>query len=110
MRETCSNRRNNRRYLKLQRLEDRLLLAAEPIISEFLSSNQNILVDEAGDSSDWIEVRNIGDETLDLGGWHLTDNDNNLTKVDVPGDVPPGRRLSRRVRVGQEPYWYGPGR
>ena len=56
MRRTCLPL-GARRFLTLQSLESRLPLAAEPIISEFLAANQGSIVDEDGDTSDWIEIR-----------------------------------------------------
>ncbi|MDF7825235.1 lamin tail domain-containing protein [Pontiellaceae bacterium B12227] len=67
---------------------------AEPdvIISEFLAVNSNGLEDEDGDRSDWIELFNAGSEAVNLGGWHLTDKADDLTKWEIspvvlgPGD------------------------
>ena len=47
---------------------------AQPIISEFLADNQNGILDEDGEESDWIEIQLTGSEPLDLGGWFLTDD------------------------------------
>jgi len=44
-----------------------------PIITEIVAINNNVLDDEDGDSSDWIEVRNPNAFDLDLGGYFLTD-------------------------------------
>jgi hypothetical protein len=43
-------------------------------ISEFLASNKNGLLDENGDTSDWIELYNDGTSTVDLTGWTITDD------------------------------------
>ncbi|MDF1860379.1 MAG: CotH kinase family protein [Verrucomicrobiales bacterium] len=45
----------------------------EPIISEFLASNNSGLVDENGADSDWIEIYNPNSFAIDLAGYHLTD-------------------------------------
>src|SRR5215217_7930411 len=50
------------------------LVRADVIITEFVASNQNGLVDENGDNSDWIELFNDGTAPVDLAGWHLTDD------------------------------------
>ncbi len=65
-------------------LEPRNLLAASPVISEFMASNGTSLLDEDGDASDWIEVYNPDAESIDLNGWHLTDSDSDLTKWTLP--------------------------
>src|SRR5438874_8232120 len=67
------------------------LLAAVPAktaetvtISEFMAANHNTLLDEDGDSSDWIEIYNSGGDTVNLAGWHLTDDAADLTKWSFP--------------------------
>ena len=57
---------------------------AQPVISEFMASNDQTLNDGDGHSSDWIEIFNAGDETAHLLGWHLTDNVLNLNKWSFP--------------------------
>ncbi len=42
-------------------------------ISEFLADNDRTLNDEDGDASDWIELANSSDQTVNLAGWALTD-------------------------------------
>lgn len=73
-----SRRRSNGsgvdRRLSYERLEPRQLLAAMPIISEFVASNDSSLQDGFGASPDWIEIHNAGDTAVDLIGYHLTDN------------------------------------
>ena len=48
--------------------------AQSVIISEFQASNQNGIVDEDGDTSDWIELYNNDTVVANLAGWHLTDD------------------------------------
>ncbi len=45
-----------------------------PIISEFMADNSSGITDEDGDTSDWIEIWNTTNSTLNLAGWRLTDN------------------------------------
>lgn len=65
-------------------LENRMMLAAQPIISEFMASNNNTISDGFGQESDWIELTNIGDEPIDLQGYYLSDSVNNYTKWSFP--------------------------
>ena len=55
--------RNHRTNLRLETLEQRHLLTGLPVISEFMASNRDSLLD--GDtppgSPDWIELYNAGD-------------------------------------------------
>ena len=41
---------------------------AELLITEFMASNQDALLDGDGDSSDWLEIFNSGTTAVDLGG------------------------------------------
>lgn len=61
-------RQANRTTRRFETLETRALLAAAPMITEFLASNKEVLNDGDRDSSDWIEISNQGDEALDLLG------------------------------------------
>lgn len=54
------------------------------IISEFMADNATTLSDEDGDYSDWIEIQNLSDEEIDLGGWYLSDDADNLIKWIFP--------------------------
>ncbi|MFQ5650735.1 MAG: CotH kinase family protein [bacterium] len=45
------------------------------VINEFLASNRRGTLDEDGDSSDWIELYNAGDEPVELAGLALTDDE-----------------------------------
>ena len=59
--------------------------SSDVFINEFLSSNDTIAVPNAvaGIFDDWIEIYNSG-PALDLGGWHLTDDPNDLTQWTFP--------------------------
>ncbi len=67
-----------------EHLEPRQMLAAQFLITEFMASNTNTLLDEDGDTSDWLELYNAGDEVGSLEGYHLTDNATVLDKWTVP--------------------------
>jgi len=54
------------------------------IISEFLASNQSVLADEDGEFSDWIELHNPSGSPVNLDGWYITDEDDDLTKWRLP--------------------------
>jgi len=60
------------------------LPAQSVIISEFLADNSGGLLDEDGDTPDWIEIYNSGSTTVNLNGWYLTDDAANLTKWSFP--------------------------
>jgi len=53
-------------------------------IREFLSDNETGLTDEEGKFEDWIEIYNDSGNAIDLGGYHLTDDSDELTKWRFP--------------------------
>ncbi len=57
---------------------------AQPVLSEFMAANATTLADEDGSYSDWIEIQNLGTNSVNLGGWFLTDSAANLEKWQFP--------------------------
>jgi hypothetical protein len=76
-----------RRPWRFEPLETRQVMAAAPVISEFLADNTGPLIDEDGEAADWIEITNQGDAQIDLAGWSLTDNGGNLGKWHFPSTL-----------------------
>ncbi len=63
-------------------------------INEWMADNTMTLADPAdGQFEDWFEIHNPGDQTVDLGGYYLTDNLNNRFQYRVPANghytIPP---------------------
>ncbi len=57
----------------------------EPVISEFMAANDGAaVVDEDGDSSDWVEIHNPSAATAHLAGYYLTDDPLDLQKWAFP--------------------------
>ena len=50
-------------------------LAQTPIITEFMASNDQVLLAGRGESSDWIEIHNPHEIAIALGGYLLRDDD-----------------------------------
>lgn len=89
-----SQRAARRRMRQLESLEARHLLAADLIMSEVLASNDSAHSDDDGVSSDYIEIFNRGSETVDLDGWHLTDDLADRTQWTFPAiELEPGKTL-----------------
>ena len=59
-------------------------LAAGPYISEVVAANDNSLRDNFDESSDWIEIFNPAENSINLQGWGLSDNPNNPQKWVFP--------------------------
>ncbi|MBN2165298.1 MAG: chitobiase/beta-hexosaminidase C-terminal domain-containing protein [Marinilabiliaceae bacterium] len=55
------------------------------IINEVMAINNTTLADKDGEYSDWIELYNPGASAVNLSGWYLTDNPDNLPKWQFPG-------------------------
>ena len=69
-------------------------VAGQVVLSEFQAANDGSLRDEDDDSSDWIEICNISDATVDLDGWSLTDEPGRLAKWVFPHvNLPAGEYL-----------------
>ena len=58
--------------------------STELLITEFMASNTQTLIDEDGDYSDWIEIYDPCLPSVDLNGWYLTDDPGDLTKWRFP--------------------------
>src|SRR5262245_60860694 len=67
---------------------------AQVVISEFMAANTGALLDEDGESSDWIELFNSSTTPTNLSGWRLTDDVENLSKWTFPTtNLGPGQFL-----------------
>lgn len=69
--------------------------------------NRTGLLDEDGDASDWLELRNDGDQPVDLEGWYLSDDLKDLTRWRLPSvTLDPGETLvvfaSGKDRTGSQ--------
>ncbi|MBR3816008.1 MAG: lamin tail domain-containing protein [Clostridia bacterium] len=53
-------------------------------ISEIMSNNVTTIADENGDMCDWIELHNPTAEPVNIGGYMLTDNSENMNKYTFP--------------------------
>ncbi len=67
-------------------------------VNEWMASNPSFLADPADlDFDDWFELYNAGTNTVDLGGFYLTDDLNTRRKFQIPANgqytIPPGGYL-----------------
>ncbi len=58
--------------------------ASTVVINELMASNQVTATDENGEFEDWIELYNTGSAAVDISGWYITDNPDNLDKWAFP--------------------------
>ena len=69
-------------------------LSGQIQINELMSSNSTTIYDDSGESSDWIEIYNSGEETINLAGYGLSDNSDDLFKWIFPSiNIQPNSHL-----------------
>ncbi len=69
-------------------------LHAQVAISEVLASNRAINFDEDGDSSDWVELENLGAEAVNLEGYAISDDSSDPRRWVFPAvTIDPGERI-----------------
>jgi hypothetical protein len=81
--------------LLFETLESRQMLSMGPLeISEFMAVNRTTWRDGEDEYEDWIEIHNPTADVVDLTGWHLTDEAENLSKWTFPVEsIDPGEHL-----------------
>lgn len=60
---------------------------ANLFINEVLASNDNSILDNNGEASDWIEVYSSMPSTINLNGYFFTDDINDLTQSEIESDI-----------------------
>ena len=100
--------RRTRYQPAVEGLESRRLLVVDPLIAEFQAINDATLVDEDGDTSDWIEIRNEGTQQIDLTGWYLTDDFSDLTQWRFPSGSTIDEASELLVFASGKNRWDGP--
>ena len=56
-------------------------------INEIMASNGDTIQDSLGESPDWIELKNVSDDDIDLSGLCLSDGKKNLEKFVFPEGI-----------------------
>ncbi len=57
------------------------------VINELMASNMTSVADQNGQFDDWAELYNGSPDAIDLAGWYLSDDLQNLTKYQFPNGV-----------------------
>jgi len=57
------------------------------VINEFMTSNDSTAQDQNGEFDDWIELYNYGTQNLDISGYFLSDNGQNIAKFKFPDNT-----------------------
>jgi hypothetical protein len=58
--------------------------AGDVVINEVMAANTNGATDENNQYEDWIELYNKGNNAVNISGYFVTDNPDNLDKWDIP--------------------------
>lgn len=61
--------------------------AQTPVLNELMASNNLAVFDDFFESDDWVEIYNPGG-LVQMAGYHITDDPNNLTKYTFPDSDP----------------------
>ncbi|MGY8988258.1 MAG: CotH kinase family protein, partial [Flavobacteriales bacterium] len=54
------------------------------VINEIMAANLSVVADQSGEYDDWVELYNGGNSSINLNGFYLSDNENDLTKWSFP--------------------------
>lgn len=60
---------------------------SQVVINEYSAANFDDIADNYGEFEDWIELYNAGATSVDLSGYHLSDNVDDPTKYAIPAGV-----------------------
>ena len=78
---------NKMRYLSLFFVVSIYNLTAQTVrINEVVSSN-SVYLDEDGDTPDWLEIHNFGNQDVSINGWSLSDDVDGITKWTFPNII-----------------------
>jgi len=64
-----------------------LAVVSSLVINEIMAANFSEVSDQDGEYDDWVELYNGGNTAINLEGFYLSDNENNLTKWIFPNTV-----------------------
>ena len=66
-----------------------LLSAQDLVINEFVASNDStsMIVDDFGESDDWVELYNNSSETIDMSGYYFSDDHSEPDKWRFPNGI-----------------------
>lgn len=61
-----------------------LILSADVVINEIMPLNNGVAFDQDGENDDWVEFYNNSNSSVDISGYYLSDEAQNLTKWKIP--------------------------
>jgi hypothetical protein len=63
------------------------ILSSQIVINEYSAANLNGPIDDFKKTEDWIEIYNVGNDTINIGEFYLSDNKSNLQKWKFPNNT-----------------------
>ncbi len=57
---------------------------AQVVINEYSATNMRAYYDNFNKNEDWVELYNNSNQAVDIGGWYLSDKQDNPTKWEIP--------------------------
>jgi len=61
--------------------------AANPVFNEVMTGNSGVVLDQAGEDDDWIEIFNPGPNAVNLSGYYVSDDPGSPTKHQISGNL-----------------------
>jgi hypothetical protein len=80
----ASDLSQNLRIAPCEALQYLLEMGSPIVINEFMAKNDSTIQDNVGNYSDWIELYNNSNESVNLNGYYLSDDLSNKTKWAIP--------------------------
>lgn len=68
----------------MMEMMETMMNGSSVVINELMADNDNIHADPQGDYDDWLELYNLTDSAVMLGGMYLSDKEDNPTKWQIP--------------------------
>lgn len=59
-------------------------VSAQVILNEMMASNEGVMADEDGDFEDWVELYNASSSAINLDGYSITDDEDDLNQWSFP--------------------------
>ena len=98
-------------FLFILYFSNSLFPQTHPVVNEFMASNLNWITDNDDDFDDWIEIYNPTAYSINLAGYYLTDDLNELDKWQIPNGFPDSTTIESNEYLifwADDQPWEGP--
>lgn len=80
------------------------LAFSQLLINEFSAANQSHLIDNYGDTPDWVEIYNSSTNDIDITGYYFSDDVNEPLKWQIPGGIVPAQGFLLIYASGRDEF------